>query len=137
MVEIYRTKISKISGSSYQEVYKTSKSKFNIIKSKSKRLTYLRSKYFNGEKVFLDIFWTHLYQKSPRERFRRLKFYECALDLISNSRGKPDVKYDSNNSSVKLYRFRGMNKENEIFFVQIKENLKTGQKYFMSVFPQK
>lgn len=136
-MEIYRTKIAKISGSNYQEVNKASKSTFNIIRSQSKRLAYLRSKYFNGEKVFLDIFWIHLHQKSPRERFRRLKFYTCGLDLISNSRCKPDIKYDPRNSSVKLYRFAGQIKEGEIFFVQIKEDLKSKQKYFMSVFPQK
>lgn len=137
MAEIYRTKILKISGSNYQEVSRTSKSKFNLIKSKSKRKPYLRSKYFSGEKIFLDIFWTHLHQKNPKERFRRLKFYGCALDLIANSRCKPDIKYDSRNSSVRLYRFSGVTQEGEIFFVQIKETLNTGQKHFMSVFPQK
>ena len=34
-----------------------------------------------------------------------------------------------------LHRFKGITPEGEEFFVQIKENKRNGQKYFISVFP--
>lgn len=36
-----------------------------------------------------------------------------------------------------FHRFEGITKEKEIFYVQIKENIKTDRKEFMSVFPDK
>ncbi len=45
----------------------------------------MRSAYFNKEKIFLDLFWTHLFMKqNQRDRLRRIKFFAVAIDLIMN-----------------------------------------------------
>ncbi len=136
MLEIYRTKVLKIAGTKYSEVYKAAFNIFKQIKSKSKRAPYIRSKYFRGEKIFLELFWVHLRQKHRGERLRRLKYYSCGLDLLKNSRYIPLIKINPENSSEKLYRFKGITKNGYIFFVQVKEDKNSKQKYFMSVFPE-
>jgi len=35
-----------------------------------------------------------------------------------------------------FYKFKGITQSNEIFIVQVKENIKRGEKYFLSVFPE-
>lgn len=52
-ISIYQTKKYKISGTSFKEVFKNAEIVYKEIKSKSKRTPYIRSKYFNKEKVFL------------------------------------------------------------------------------------
>ncbi|MEF3692337.1 MAG: hypothetical protein V3574_04775 [Candidatus Moraniibacteriota bacterium] len=104
---------------------------YNEIEKKTKRKTYLRSAYFKKEKVFFDYFKKHIFQKSPRERMKRLKYFKAAIELIKYSKNKPIIK---ENGKEVFYRFAGMTKERELFYVQIKEN-KKGEKYFMSCFP--
>jgi hypothetical protein len=41
----------------------------------------------------------------------------------------------SGSKVIKCIYFAGSTPDNEIFFVQIKEDVKTKQKYFISVFP--
>jgi CRISPR/Cas system-associated endoribonuclease Cas2 len=72
-------------------------------------LLYVRSLYFNKEKVFLD--------------------------LIQNSKFEPTSKENPNKRSEILHRFAGITSEKDLFFVQIKENKQSGTKWFMSVFP--
>lgn len=127
----YQTKSKKISGSSYGEVLKNAFRLYNEIEKKTKRKTYLRSAYFKKEKVFFDYFKKHIFQKSPRERMKRLKYFKAAIELIKYSKNKPIIK---ENGKEVFYRFAGMTKERELFYVQIKEN-KKGEKYFMSCFP--
>lgn len=133
-MEIYNSKIEKIKGSSYSDIIKTARRKFNYIKAKSKRKTYIRSKYFKKDKIFLNIFWVHLNQKNPRDRMRRLKYYDCAIDLIKNTENKPKSIINRNKKSEILHKFAGATKNKELFFVQIKEKKKTGEKHFMSCF---
>lgn len=133
---LYKTKIKKFGGTSYKEVVKKSRALFHVIEKRSKRNPYLKSFYFKKEKIFLNLFWIHLNQKSPRDRIRRLKFFGCAIDLIENSKNKPTIKPNPNNKNELLYRFGGVTKEGELFYVQIKENLKTKRKDFMSVFSE-
>lgn len=132
----YQTKVKKISGSSYLEVKKNADLIFNKIKSKTKRRPYIRSAYFNKQKIFFDYFWTHLFQKSFEERFRRLKYFSCAIDLIKNSKNEPKIFNNPMKESEVLYRFAGSTKHKELFYVQIKENIKNDRKYLMSVFPE-
>lgn len=42
-----------------------------------------------------------------------------------------------NKKTEALHRFAGLTKDKELFYVQIKEDLRTDRKYFMSVFPAK
>ena len=130
----YKTKIKKVGGTSYKEVVKKARAIFHLIEKRSKRIAYLRSGYFDKEKIFINLFWTHLNQKSPRERIKRLKFIGCAFDLIENSRDKPSSKPNPNNKKELLHRFGGVTQKGELFYVQIKESTKTKRKDFMSVF---
>ena len=131
----YQTKTEKLAGTSYPEVWKKVKVIYAEIKKKTKRKIYMRSAYFDKQKIFFDFFWIHLAQKSPKQRRIRLKFFPCAIDLIRHSRNKPVSKINPNKSTEILHRFVGLTKDRELFFVQIKENIRTDRKYLMSIFP--
>lgn len=130
----HQTKAKKLSGTSLGEVTKQARKLFHELEKKTKRKVYIRSAYFNRQKIFFDNFWDHLYQKSPKERFRRLGYFKVAIELIEQSRQQPTCKINPNKPSERLYRFAGQTKEKEIFYVQIKEKIKSKSKYFMSVF---
>ncbi len=131
---LYITKIKRISGTSYSEVYPQAISLYKTIKFRSKRRPYLRSAYFKKEKVFLDYFWDHLREKHHNDRTRRLQQYACGLDLIEYSRIEPIQQRNPKKFSETLYRFIGRNGNNDMFAVQIREN-KNGEKGLMSIFP--
>ena len=131
----YQTRAKLISGTSLSEVVKQTRLVFRDIERKSKRKAYIRSAYFNKEKVFFDNFWDHLHQKSPKERFKRLKYFKAAIELVENSRQQPTSKPNPNKKNELLHRFAGQTKTKEIFYVQIKENIKTKTMYLMSAFP--
>lgn len=131
----YHTKAGKLTGTDFAEVRKKAFFIFKQIKRKSKRHPYVRSAYFDKDKIFLNLFWAHLFDKPLGERLRRLKYFAVAIELIEHSRVLPTTKPDSNNSRTLLHRFTGLTKENEIFYVQIKEDLSSGKKYLISIFP--
>ena len=115
----YQTKINKLPGTNYSEVKGRAYLIFKQIKSKTKRKPYLRSVYFNKQKVFFDYFWNHLGQKkSVKEKTLRLKCLPCAIDLIKNSKIKPSSKENPNNTEEFLHRFYGQTKNKEKFAVQ-------------------
>lgn len=66
---------------------------------------------------------------------RRLKFFAAAIELIQHSHFEPKSKENPNKPNEILHRFAGSTKEKELFFIQIKEDKKTGQKYLISIFP--
>lgn len=134
-MKAYQSKFKKLSGTDYKEIHSKALAVYKKIKSRTKRKPYVRSVYFNKEKVFLDYFWQHLQQKNWRDRNRRLKYYPCAIDLIRNSRLEPISKQNPNKPTEILHRFAGLTKGKEVFYVQIKEDKKTNKKYFISVFP--
>ncbi len=134
-MKIYQVSTKKISGTKYAEVYPKAYALFKELRRKTKRRPNLRSAYFKKDKIFLDYFWEHLHQKNSRDRTRRLKLYACALELIKNSKNEPTTKENPNKKSEVLHRFAGMTPERELFFVQINEDKKTGQKFLLSVFP--
>lgn len=135
-MKVYQTKVSKLAGTDYREVYDKAKAIFLQIKKKSKRRSYIRSAYFNKEKIFLDLFWQHIHEKNWWDQTRRLKFYSCALDLIQNSKFDPLTVQNPNRARDALHRFFGKTKQEEEFIVQITENKRNKQKYFISVFPK-
>jgi hypothetical protein len=130
----YQTKSKKIAGSSYGEVMRNAFSVYDEIKKKTKRRPYVRSAYFKKEKIFLDYFREHLFQKLPKERTRRLKYFKAACDLIENSKLGPVEKTELFEKKEILYRFAGLTIEKDLFYVQIKED-KRKRKYLMSCFP--
>ena len=88
-MQAYQAKSKKISGTNLAEVYRASERIYKEIARKTKRRPYIRSAYFKKEKIFFDYFWNHLRQKVPKERFKRLKFFEASVELIKKSRNKP------------------------------------------------
>ena len=94
--------------------------------------------YFKKDKIFLSIFLQHLYEKEKwQERIRRLRFFKVAIELIENSRFEPNSKENPNKRSEILHRFTGITKDDEIFYVQIKEDKSSGNKYLISFFPER
>lgn len=123
-------------GSSSLEVTKAARKVYRQISSQSKRQPYIRSRYFNKEKVFVGSFWPHLLQKRRSDQVRRLKFFLCAIDLIRQTTALPISIAESQKPGSTLYRFEGLSSEGRHFYVQIIESNKTGRKDFISVFPK-
>lgn len=137
-VKAYQTKSKKLAGSSYSEVRRKAFGLYSQIEKRSKRRAYIRSAYFNKDKIFLSLFWHHLEDKlNHKVKLRRLKFYPCALELIQHSKIDPESKENSDKRSEIFHRFLGITPEKEIFFVQIKENKVNNQKILISIFPLK
>lgn len=135
-MKYHRVKTKKFPGSNYSEVLEKAKHFYNKIKKKTKRRPYIRSAYFNKDKVFLDLFWQHLWQKHNwRDKTRRLKYLACAIELIQNSKQEPESKQNVDRRKEILHRFVGITSDKEVFFVQIKEDKQTDKKYLISVFP--
>lgn len=135
-MKIYQTKVNKLSGTQYAEVSRQAREIYNQIKRKTKRRPYIRSAYFNKEKIFLEFYWQHLYEKSNhRDKIRRIKYFPCAIELIENSRFEPISKKNPNRSSEILHRLIGSTPSGEQFIVQIKEE-NSGQKWLVSIFPK-
>lgn len=84
----YNCKSRLIPGHNFKEISKIAWRIYNGLNPKSKRRPHVKSAYFS-EKIFLDNFWPHLKQKSPSDQIRRLRYFECALELIQKSKGKP------------------------------------------------
>lgn len=136
-MEIYQTKSGKLKGTDFHEVWKKANTTYLKIKRRTKRRPYIRSAYFRREKVFINLFWTHLFDKQKwQDRFRRLKYFEAGIELIRNSKLEPISKENPNKKGEILHRFTGLTKENDVFYVQVKEIKSTGSKYLISIFPE-
>jgi hypothetical protein len=137
-MKIYKSKYGKFSGSSLGELIKLARKEYHTIQKRTpRRAPYVRSRYFMKDKIFINNFWEHLNQKSPKERVRRLKYYSCAIDLLRNTEINPDTIFNYTNMNIGLHRFYGQTKSREFFCVQVMENKRTSRKNFMSVFPCK
>jgi len=134
-MQYYKTHAHKLAGTHYQRLMKKAFGQYKEIVRKSKRRPYVRSAYFDKQKVFLGLFWQHLHEKNLRDKARRLALFPCAIELIEKTRYSPTTKENPNKKSESLHRFAGSTPDNEIFFVQIKEDKQNKQKYFISVFP--
>jgi hypothetical protein len=121
----FQSKYSRISGNDYAEKERQARKIYDEIARRSKRQAYVRSAYFNKEKVFLKLFWNHLSQKRLGDRARRIVYYKCAIDLIRSSIVKPVVTNLESSKEV-YYRFYGKTKGREAFVVQIKQNKSGG-----------
>lgn len=134
-IKIYRVKNKKLTGTDFKEVHKKAYNFYQQIKRKSKRRPYIRSTYFKKNKIFLGLFWQHLHEKHFKEQVRRMKFFPCGIELIKFSKFNPESKENVDKKSEILHRFMGATSENEIFFVQIKEDKRSGEKFLISIFP--
>jgi len=135
-MKAYKVKAGKLKGTNFHEVRKKASGLYDQIKNKSKRRIYIRSAYFKKDKIFLALFWQHLFDKKKwQDRMRRLKYFEAGIELIRNSKFEPKSKDNPNAPGEILHRFTGVTKENEVFYVQIKEDKRSGQKSLISIFP--
>lgn len=135
-MDAYRTKAVPLSGSSGTEIRRQAEAIMRTERSGTKRQPYVRSSYFRNSKIFIQPFWQHAWDKSWRDRARRLKYLPCALELIRHSHLAPVTRQSAQNPDDLLHRFKGVTSSGEAFFVQIRENKKTDRKDFMSVFPE-
>ncbi len=135
-MHVYQAKSAKLTGTDFVEVRKKAFFIFKQIKSKSKRHPYIRSAYFNKDKIFLNLFWAHLFEKPLGERLRRLKYFAAAIELMEQSRIKPEQNKDPNSNEL-FYRFSGFSKEGDLFYVQVKCKGSSGNKHLISIFPAK
>lgn len=137
-MKIYRVKTNRLKGTNFQEVHRKALVVYAKIKNKSKRRPYVRSTYFNKEKIFLGLFWSHLFGKPNwRDRVRRLQYFPPAIELIQHGRCEPQSKENPNKQDELFHRFSGITSDHELFYVQIKEDKRTGQKWLISIFPDK
>lgn len=136
-MRVFRSKDGLIPGSSYDEVLKVARKEHTKIANLTKRQPYVRSSYFNKDKIFMSLFWNHIMQKNFKERTKRLQLYKAAIDLLRNTRNDPETIFSKSDLSTFLHRFYGITKEGVEFCVQVKENKRTGRKDFMSVFDRK
>lgn len=133
-MEIYKTKSSKIGATRYRDVYHQAWDIYKTIKKQTKRRPYIRSAYFNKDKVFFDYYWRHLDNSSYLNRRKRLRYFSCGIELIRRSRVAPTTKLNPNKPSEIPHRFAGTTRDGEPFYVQIKEDTRKNQKYLMSIF---
>lgn len=133
----YKSRAVLIPGTSYDEVAIIARKQYKKIVSLTKRQPYIRSTYFNKDKIFIALFWEHLAQKHRKERYNRLKLYDAAIDLLRNSHCEPDTIFKNEDLSTLLHRFYGITKDGVEFCVQVKQNKRSGRKDFMSVFDKK
>ena len=133
----FESKYSLIPGTSYDEVVSFARKEHRKIAKLTKRQPYVRSSYFNKDKIFVSVFWDHLIQKHRKDRFRRLKLYNAAIDLLRNSHYEPDTIFKNDDLSTLLHRFYGITKDGVEYCVQVKQDKRTGRKDFVSVFDRK
>ena len=133
----FQTNSLPLPGTNYKEVYRAAVGVYSEIEKRTKRKPYVRSAYFSKQKIFFDYFWLHLRQKPFAERTRRLKLFQATIELIRNSRNNPASLQNPSKETELLHRFAGYTKGKELFYVQIKENKRTGRKQLMSMFPAK
>lgn len=135
-MKIFQTKTRKLSGTEFKEVHKKAFDIYKEIKRKSKRRPYVRSAYFKKDKIFIGLFWQHLFEKKHyMDQVRRMRLFPCGVELIRLSHFAPESKENPNKKSEILHRFAGLTSEHELFVVQIKEDKSTGEKFLISVFP--
>ena len=128
---IYKTKVIPLKGSVYKRVYKSALSYYQIIKSRTKRKPYTRSTYFK-KKIFLDIFWSHLFDKGRKIRTQRLKLLPCAIELLERTTCSPEIIKSEKFKRETFYRFTGQTESGQLFIVQVKK--RNNHLYFISVY---
>lgn len=136
-MRVYKSRYGLLAGTTYEEVVHIARKEFQAVKRQTKRQPYVRSTYFNRDKVFLSVFWEHLAQKHRKDRMKRLKFYKAAIDLLRNTQETPDTIFSNQDKNTMLHRFYGTTSDGEAFCVQVKEDKRSDRKDFMSVFDVK
>ena len=132
----YHAKSNKLSGD-YSDIEKQARRFYNNITRFTKRNPYIKSAYFHREKIFIKLFWTHLFEKHLGERRRRLKYYLCAIELLRETTYSPETKQNPNGRNELVHRFAGIASDGSKFYVQVKEDNRSGNKHFISIIPER
>ena len=137
-MQYFQSKYGFVRGSSRDEIIKHARKLYHEVQKQSpRRVPYVRSKYFMGRKVFISNFWEHLKQMRIEEQTSRLKYYQCALELLRDTTLAPTTIYGTDRPNDGLHRFYGKTISGKHFCVQVKHSKRTGRLDFMSVFPTK
>ena len=137
-MQFYRSNYNRLPGTSFAEIMAAARREYHLVQKRTpRRVPYVRSRYFAKDKIFLTTFWEHLKQKRLVEQTNRLKYYLCALDLLRHTTATPQSVFEKNNPGMLLHRFAGQTADGDYFYVQVKDDRRTGRKEFMSVFPAK
>lgn len=135
-MKIYQTKTKRLTGTDFKEVRAQAFIYYKEIKKRTKRRPYVRSAYFNKDKIFIDLFWQHLFAKyNWRDRVRRIIYFPAALELLQKSKFNPVSKENRHNSEYILHRFTGTTADKHLFYVQVKQHKKSGKLFLISTFP--
>lgn len=133
----YVCKSAPIPGHRYVDVVPRAHALLRLVEKRTKRRAYVRSAYFQKEKIFFDYFWDHLRQKPPSDQARRIKFLPCAIELLEKSYLDPLTFEEPERPALLLHRFAGQTKDGRRFYVQVREEKRTGKKQCLSIFPAK
>lgn len=136
-MQIYESRYEKLGGTSFSEVTKRAHVVLKEMRPKTRRRLYVRSTYFKKSKIFIGPFFAHTHEKNWRDAVRRMKLLPCAIDLIKNSNYELLSKQDPNNPHTILHRFAGATRQKELFYVQVKEDKRSGEKLLLSIFPER
>jgi hypothetical protein len=135
-IKLYKVKSAKIAGASFKDAVKIVRQSYKIIAKQTKRTAYVRSAYFNKDKIFLNAYWAHLSDTPRHAQKRRLQYFNCAIELLRHTMFDPETKPNPNGRNEIVHRFAGITTDGEKFYVQVKQEIRSGKKYFMSVFPE-
>ncbi len=131
----YHCKAQPLQGHRFAEFLPQARAIFRALERQTKRRPYVRSAYFQKDKIFFDFFWTHLQQKIPAERARRLRYLPCALELLRHTMHAPLTIQEDAHAETLFHRFAGQTSERQRFYVQVKHDIRSGKKQLLSVFP--
>lgn len=134
-MNVFHIKTKQFSGTDYHEVYHHAVTYYRTLTAHSRRRPYIRSIFFKKQKIFLELFWRHIFDKNIRDRARRLKYLACAIELLQNSRLPPTSKINPNDRSEILHRFLGSVGDGTTIAIHIRQEKRTGALWLMSVFP--
>jgi hypothetical protein len=135
-IQHYLVKATPIAGSNYKDLLKTVRTEYKTIAKQTKRLPYVRSAYFKRDKVFLGLYWAHLSETPMYAQKHRLRLFNCAIELLRHTTFSPETKPNPNGRNEMVHRFGGRTSDGRRFYVHIKQEIRSGRKYFMSVFPE-
>lgn len=136
-MKVYRSKYIKITGTSYEEIIRNARKQHQVIKKRTKRQPYIRSKYFNRDKIFVNLFWEHLMQKHRGEQQQRARFYLCAIDLLRNNTHDPRTIFTYGNLNIMLHRFIGISKDKEFLRTSKTKQKNWSQRFYICVSSKK
>lgn len=111
--------------------------RFRTLEKRTKRRPYIRSAYFQKEKVFFDYFWQHLQRKALPDRARRLRFFPCAIELVRKSRLEPQTYLSAGTPIMIQHVFFGETTEHQHFAVVVSHDKRRGTKQLLTCYPLK